>query len=75
MISGDVLENAGQYCYPYCYYNGQGKCDWCGTEGYCCMKNYPEGGCDGSFGGETRHECVLPPKGMYCSLWKKLPTN
>ena len=67
MISGDVLENAGQYCYPSCL--RQGKCDWCGTEGYCCMKNWPEGnGCDGSFGGETRHECVLPPKGMYCYI-------
>ena len=43
---------------------GQGKCLWCGTLGLCCTKNPgwtdKYGGCDGTVGGSTGHECVMP---------------
>ena len=39
----------------------EGKCDWCGTEGWCCRKGFIGNGCDGSFGGESGHRCVLKP--------------
>ena len=55
------MKNAGQSCWLDCN-KQQGKCEWCGTEGYCCMKDWPAGnGCDGSFGGENGHECLLRP--------------
>ena len=57
------LVNAGQDCLTSC--NGtQGKCSWCGSDGYCCRKAWPCGnGCDGSFGGDDFHACVLKPTG------------
>merc|ERR1711902_183271 len=53
------LKNTGTDCWSKC--NAiQGRCDWCGTEGFCCRKNWDAGnGCDGSFGGKEKHECVL----------------
>ena len=52
------LENDDQECFGHC--NGQGKCSWCGSEGYCCRKGWtPGNGCDGSFGGNDQHVCVL----------------
>ena len=42
----------------------EGKCEWCGPEGYCCQKNYKSENkrdvdCDGgAFGGKKQHECV-----------------
>ena len=43
--------------------DGQGPCDFCGPEGYCCRKennNYwrKTNGCDGTIGGESGHRCA-----------------
>ena len=55
------LQNAGEDCWHHC--NGeQGLCDWCGADGWCCRQGWTVGnGCDGSFGGENMHACVLKP--------------
>ena len=55
------LVNAGQDCLTSC--NGiQGKCSWCGSDGYCCRKGWtPGNGCDGSFGGNDKHACDVKP--------------
>ena len=59
-----MLSNAGDECYSTCN-NTQGLCSWCGSEGMCCTQkvdwNDTGNGCDGNFGGQTRHECVLKP--------------
>jgi len=55
------LENEGENCWYKCD-RRQGKCSWCGTKGYCCRKDWATGnGCDGTFGGDGRHECSLKP--------------
>ena len=58
------LENKGKDCWKNCN-RQQGPCDWCGSMGFCCTKKNgwtdTSNGCDGSFGGETRHECALNP--------------
>ena len=36
----------------------EGRCGYCGTGGMCCKKGSRKNGCDGSFGGNSRHECV-----------------
>merc|ERR1712083_552173 len=55
------LENAGKDCWKGCE-STQGKCEWCGADGYCCRKGWTLGnGCDGSFGGWRGHTCVLNP--------------
>ena len=52
------LENADQECFGQC--NGQGRCSWCGSEGYCCRKGWtPGNGCDGSFCDDNHHLCIL----------------
>ena len=57
-----VLSNhEGEECYSKCNGN-QGKCEWCG-EGLCCRKGFEGGGCDGSFGGQSNHQCVTKPPG------------
>ena len=58
-VKGSPLENSGEKCWGKC--NGQdGKCDWCGTKGWCCRKNKIANGCDGTFGGNgVHHECHL----------------
>ena len=43
--------------------NEAGKCNWCGTDGWCCAKSVIKNGCDGTFGGDDVHRCVLKPKG------------
>ena len=55
------LQNPGEDCWSHC--NGeQGPCHWCGADGWCCKQGWTVGnGCDGSFGGENMHECVLKP--------------
>ena len=59
------MENAGRDCWNGCK-KQQGKCEWCGFDGYCCRKNFaPGNGCDGSFGGQNRHVCVLKDEGTY----------
>ena len=58
------FKNAGKSCWKQCN-RQQGKCDWCGSDGYCCRKNFwknTENGCDGSFGGNRKHACVLKPE-------------
>jgi len=56
-----ALENAGQKCWNHCH-GTQGKCSWCGLDGYCCRKGwFPGNECDGSFGGHGDHVCVLKP--------------
>ena len=69
LIQDPPLAHAGKDCYFKCSYK-QGPCKWCGKEGMCCSqrrknKDDQEGGfkngCDGTFGGKTKHECVLKP--------------
>ena len=62
MISALELENGGEACWSECNHQ-KGKCEWCGIEGYCCKKGSLGNGCDGTFGGETGHRCVIKPKG------------
>ena len=66
------LEHGGEECYNYKCNQKNGKCDWCGTRGYCCRKGHKGGGCDGSFGGSSSHQCVLKPIGDKNNyrLWK-----
>ena len=54
--------NEGMECWSHCH-NHQGPCpSWCGSYGMCCTKNPywkdKSKGCDGTFGGSWRHECV-----------------
>ena len=71
--------NAGKDCWYNC--GGiQGKCSWCGSDGWCCRKNGQDwlptlqsNGCDGTFGGLNYHSCNLKPcpglglaAGKYC---------
>jgi len=70
-VTADELENTGKDCWRNCN-RQQGPCDWCGSKGFCCTKkdNWTDTsfGCDGSFGGETRHECALKlDQGPYCA--------
>ena len=62
------LENEGKECYKNCGYK-QGPCEWCGSEGVCCSRksdwNDTTNGCNGSFGGKTRHECVPAPGTLF----------
>ena len=58
------LENAGEDCWGGCN-SQQGKCDWCGTDGWCCRKDWIGNGCDGTFGGQSNHQCVLKPGNIY----------
>ena len=51
------LENGGKSCLKNC--SKEGKCDWCGSDGWCCQKGLTGNGCDGSIGGSNRLECVL----------------
>ena len=67
LISELNLMNAGKSCWYGCG-GKQGKCSWCGCDGWCCRKNgdvWPSNlqsnGCDGTFGGPTQHHCVLKP--------------
>ena len=56
------VEHSGEDCWSRC--NQQpGKCDWCGTNGWCCRKgeDWIGNGCDGTFGGQSQHLCVLDP--------------
>ena len=55
-------ENNGMECWSHCK-NQQGPCpSWCGKHGMCCTMNPywkdQSNGCDGTFGGVWRHECV-----------------
>ena len=52
------MENGGKDCFDVC--KKQGRCDWCGMDGWCCRKDRVGNGCDGTFGG-LNHQCVLKP--------------
>ena len=54
------IQNVGQNCWIECK-NTQGPCTWCGTNGFCCRKDWKGNGCDGLFGGKSSHVCVLKP--------------
>ena len=58
------LLNKGEDCWNHC--SGQGPCSWCGSGGYCCTQKFGwtdvSNGCDGTFGGQTKHECSKPSK-------------
>ena len=58
------LQNTGKDCWYECN-SKQGLCSWCGTKGMCCKKGFLDtsNGCDGTFGGSARHECVLKSAG------------
>ena len=70
LIQDPPFANAGKHCYWKCG-GKQGPCWWCGKEGMCCSQSSKtefgwryyevgfENGCDGTFGGKTKHECVL----------------
>ena len=55
-----ILENGGKECYHECNLQ-QGKCNWCGPEGWCCRLNWVGNGCDGNIGELSNHQCVLKP--------------
>jgi len=56
--------NLGSDCWSNCN-RKQGKCSWCGRQGYCCRVDWSDksNGCDGSVGGYGNHACVPPPEG------------
>ena len=58
------LKNTEKDCWYECN-RKQGLCSWCGTKGMCCKKGFSDtsNGCDGTFGGSARHECVLKSAG------------
>merc|ERR1719205_367778 len=58
---GAELENGGKECYRECN-TQQGKCNWCGPDGWCCRKDWVGNGCDGTIGGPSNHQCVLNSK-------------
>ena len=60
---GSLLENGFQDCWNGCN-KQEGKCAWCGTDGWCCRKDRVGNGCDGNIGGPNNHQCVLKT-GMY----------
>ena len=57
------MEHKGKSCLKMCH-GKEGKCKWCGPEGYCCQKGFKskdeiDVDCNGgAFGGDRRHECV-----------------
>ena len=59
------MQNGGEDCLHDCNYQ-EGKCDWCGTDGWCCRINSVGNGCDGSFGGPGSHQCGLKPSKYIC---------
>jgi len=61
----EYLENVGKDCWTGCNQK-EGKCDWCGSSGWCCRKNWSGNGCDGSIGGPFNHQCVSNPVETPC---------
>ena len=62
LCPGSELENGGTNCWNGCNKH-QGKCTWCGADGWCCRQGWWDkgNGCDGTFGGSGHHHCVLKP--------------
>ena len=67
------LKNSGEDCWYKCN-NKQGSCLWCGTGGMCCTQkanwNDTSNGCDGTLGGQEKHECILKPSGKGLCIQK-----
>ena len=61
----------GEDCWYECG-KKQGPCAWCGSEGWCCTQKSgwtdTSNGCDGTFGGVSKHECALKPSKLYMKL-------
>ena len=55
-----ILENDGKDCWSECNQQ-EGRCNWCGTRGWCCKLSSIGSGCNGLFGGENNHQCKLKP--------------
>ena len=53
------LSNEGKDCRQHC---DVGDCDWCGTEGKCCRKNWIGGSCNGFEGARYSRACVRKGK-------------
>ena len=57
----DLLVNTGVDCWYKCG-EKEGPCEQCGKNGYCCRFRRSDtsgySGCDGTFGGLRKHECV-----------------
>ena len=52
------IANKGKDCWKGCE-KTQGRCEWCGTEGWCCRLGWEGNGCDGSMGAEGMgHVCT-----------------
>lgn len=54
------LINGRDQCWSECN-KRDGKCDFCGSNGFCCRKGYNKYGCDGKIGGNDHHICVTYP--------------
>lgn len=67
------ITNTGKSCWGHCN-SKQGACSWCGSEGMCCTQktgwNDMSKGCDGTFGGLSRHECVRKPSKISINVYK-----
>ena len=69
LYQGSLLENGFQDCWDDCN-KQEGKCAWCGTDGWCCRKDWVGNGCDGNIGGPNDHQCVLKTGTYkYYSFW------
>ena len=62
-VTGSI-EHSGEDCWAGCNQQ-QGKCDWCGIDGWCCRQNWIGNGCDGIFGGIMSHRCVAKPGNVF----------
>ena len=65
IISVPGLINGRDQCWSECN-KRDGKCDFCGSNGYCCRKGYNNNGCDGKIGGNDHHICVTYPGNNDC---------
>ena len=66
-ILTDLLENDNKACWSECNQQ-EGRCNWCGTRGWCCKLSSIGSGCNGLFGGENNHQCKLKPGTLSCLL-------
>ena len=59
-LESNELQNQGEDCLDVC--RTQGKCDFCGSKGWCCKQGFVGSGCNGIFGGRDKHKCVQKPE-------------
>ena len=59
-----VIANKGKDCWKGCK-KTQGKCEWCGTEGWCCRLGRQGNGCDGSMGAKGMGHVCTSKKGNH----------